>query len=178
MKAYPVKHLIVRHSLKKSSSKRCCHLPLTLWLFFSSSSHFLHSLTVFPPHRFIQNSITLEEGSARKMGHSFNTLRAPSWPWGMHLPLTFAHKQFQQSTTEALLPYYSSPGWYWDDDLSESLMRSLAIAFLILGWAVHAEDPPDQFWTTAHIWRFWMTVHIFVECCPDQTPTVTDSKKQ
>lgn len=74
MKAYPVKHIIVRHSLKKSSSKRCCHLPLTLWLFFSSSSHFLHSLTVFPPHRFIQNSITLKEGSAREKWGTLSAL--------------------------------------------------------------------------------------------------------
>lgn len=51
MKAYPVKHLIARHSLGRSSSKRCCHLPLNLWLFFFFPSifHCLPSLTVFPP---------------------------------------------------------------------------------------------------------------------------------
>lgn len=48
VKACPVKHFAVYHSLKRSSSKSCCHLPLIPWLFFPQASTFVFTLTVLP----------------------------------------------------------------------------------------------------------------------------------
>lgn len=69
--------------------------------------------TLFPPWQclllsgFIQNSITFKESSVREMGCSLLTLMGLwSWPQGMHFPLPFARKLFEQSTTKASL-YYS-----------------------------------------------------------------------
>lgn len=169
MKAYPVKHLIVCHSLKKSSSKRCCHLPLILWLFFPQASTFSPPWQCSLLSGFIRNSITFEEGSAREMGHSLNTLSARSWPWGMHLPLSFAHKQFRLSTTEALPLYRSSPGGYWDDDLYASLISSQifsGLKVLMLNFEpLLISDVSGR-------------LYIFVGLCPYQIPMETDSKKQ
>lgn len=92
MKAYPVKRLTARHP--------CCHLPLTLWLFSSSS---IHSQPPSPDSvcsaaDSSQIQLLFEEGCAEEMGSSLSTLLGAPWVGpplrGMHLPLTSSHKRF------------------------------------------------------------------------------------
>lgn len=124
MKAYPVKHLTVCHSLRRSSSRRCCHLPLILWLFFS----LYHPLSPLP------DSVSSSADSS-KIQLLLRRVQQEKWGTLSTLPrlrfspeecISFSHKQFQQLTTEAVLLYYSSPDGYWDDDLYGSLISNLS----------------------------------------------------
>lgn len=86
---------------RKAHPKRCCHLPLTLWLFSSSSihSHPPSPDSVFSAADSSQIQLLFEEGYAEEMGSSLSTLLGDP-PWvgpplrEMHLPLTSSRKQF------------------------------------------------------------------------------------
>lgn len=124
MKAYPVKHLTACHSWRRSSSKRCCHLPLILWLCFFFP----------PPSSPLPDSVSSSADSS-KIQLLLRRVQQEKWGTLSTLPrlrfspeecIPFWHKQFQQLKTEAVLLYYSSPHGYWDDDLYGSLISNLS----------------------------------------------------
>lgn len=149
MKAHPVKHLIAHHSLRRSSSRRCCHLPLILWLFFPSSLHFLPSLTVFPPQRIHPKFNYFRGGFSKRNGALSQRSRGPELA-----PRNASTSHTRTQTISAIYDLGSSAllqlaRWllrWWFIQISH--FRSLLLCHTF-SRAVHTEEPGAQFWTWA-----------------------------
>lgn len=156
MKAYPVKHLIVRHSLKKSSSKKV----------LSPASH---SLIVFPEEsppwqwRTVSSSADsskIQLLSRRVQQEKWGTLSTLSGPVvGPGECISVSHLHTNNFSNRRLRLYCFTKARQVDIEMmiytDLSFQVSLAHTF---SRAVHTEGPCAQFWTTAHIGCFWMTL--------------------
>lgn len=132
---------------------------VTCLSFFDCFSSGIPSLTVedsFLLSGFIQNSITFEEGSAREMGHSLNTLGPVVGPEEC---ISVSHLHTNIFSNRRLRLYCFTEARQVDIEMmiytDLSFQVSLAHTF---SRAVHTEGPRAQFWTTAHIGCFWMTL--------------------
>lgn len=145
---------------------------------FSSSIHFLPSLTAFPPRR-IHPKFNYFRGRFSKRNGALS-----QHSWGSELALRNASPSHICTQTISAIEDWGFTallqlarwvlGWWF---IWSSHFKSLLLCHTFLQ-AVHTGGPRAQFWTTVHIWCFWMTVHIFVGCYPNQIPMGTDSKKQ
>lgn len=108
---------MVRHPLQKSSSERCRHLPLILWLFSSSSNHSLPSPTAFPSRRIHPKfNYFLEEGFGERKWAALSTLSgARSCAPRNASPTHIRTQAILAVDNWGFTLLNSSPGGYWDD---------------------------------------------------------------
>lgn len=145
---------------------------------FSSSIHSLSSLTVFPPQRIHPKFNYFRGGFSKRNGalsqHSRGSELAPRNASPSHIRTQTISAIDDWGFTALLqLARWILRWWF----IRISHFKSLLLCHTF-SRAVRTEGPRAQFWTTAHIWCFWMTVRIFVGCYPYQIPTGTDSKRQ
>ena len=153
MKVYPGKHLNAPF-FKRSSSERCCHLPLILWLFFSLK----HPLSPCPD----SVSSTVDSSKIQLLSR-----RVPQEKWGtLSIPsglgvspeecISLSHSHTNNFNNGRRRLYCFTRAHPMDTEMMihTDLSFQVSPAPSYVFRAVRSEGPAVQFWTTAHIWCF------------------------
>lgn len=156
MKAYPVKHLrlpFFKEKLIQEVLSPASH-SLIVFFSFSSSIHFLPTLTVFPPQRIHPKFNYFRGGFSQRNG------ALSQHSWGSELALRNAspshtHTQTISAIDECGFTALLQLGrwilrWWF---IRVSRFKSLFLCHTF-SRAVHTEGPRAQSWTTARIWCF------------------------
>lgn len=146
MKAYPVKHLIVCHSLKRSSFKKVLSpASHSLIVSFPSIIHCLPSLTVFPPQRIHPKFNYFWGGFSKRNG------ALSQHSWGFDLALRNASPSHTNNFSNWRLRLYCfTTAHQMDIEMmiykDHSFETCLALSHVLMG--------RSHWRTTAHFWCF------------------------